>query len=207
MTSDNNILRFTSLTFFNEVEASTIEAIAARIIPGDAADPGAREAGALIYIDRSLSGFQRDLQSFYSRALQEFDRHCRENYGGPFTGLSEEEQDRVLSSLGPPEETESREYEVQDQKQNHSERASTLLVDFFTIVREQVVQGTYCDPAYGGNRDAVGWKMIGFPGAQWGYSAEQMRRGFDAEQIPVQTLRGLRQEHSQTTDDKVTEGR
>lgn len=201
MTTDNNVPELTSLTFFNEEEARTIDAIAARIIPGDAEDPGAREAGALIYIDRSLSGFQRGLQSFYSRALREFDRYCREHYSAPFTRLAEQEQDSVLSSLDPPEETESREYEVQDQK-DRSERVSTLLINFFTIVREQVVQGTFCDPAYGGNRDTIGWKMIGFPGAQWGYSAEQMQPGFEAEQIPVQTLRGLRQERTRTPDDK-----
>jgi gluconate 2-dehydrogenase gamma chain len=35
------------LIFFNEEEAQTVEAVAARIIPGDATDPGAREAGVV----------------------------------------------------------------------------------------------------------------------------------------------------------------
>lgn len=40
-----------STTFFTPAEAETVEAITARIVPGDAADPGAREAGVVHYID------------------------------------------------------------------------------------------------------------------------------------------------------------
>ena len=30
-------------------------------------------------------------------------------------------------------------------------------------------EGFFADPIYGGNRDMVGWKMIGFPGARYDY--------------------------------------
>jgi gluconate 2-dehydrogenase gamma chain len=59
-------------------------------------------------------------------------------------------------------------------------------------VREHTVEGFFCDPAYGGNRDAVGWRLVGFPGAQWGYTAEQMAPGFDGRTIPIMTLADLR---------------
>src|SRR5215218_7678209 len=42
--------------FFTIHEAATIDALTARIIPGDADDPGAHEAGVVFYIDRTLSG-------------------------------------------------------------------------------------------------------------------------------------------------------
>jgi gluconate 2-dehydrogenase gamma chain len=29
--------------------------------------------------------------------------------------------------------------------------------------------GFFADPLYGGNRDMVGWKMIGYPGARYNY--------------------------------------
>ena len=45
---------------------------------------------------------------------------------------------------------------------------------------------------YEGNRNGIGWKLIGFPGAQWEYSVDQLRPGFDATTIPVQTLTDLR---------------
>ena len=36
--------------------------------------------------------------------------------------------------------------------------------------------------------DAVGWKLIGFPGAQYGYSNEQMQYGADLTKLPIMTL-------------------
>ena len=42
--------------FFNIHEAQTVDAIVSRIMPGDADDPGAHEAGVVFYIDRGLSG-------------------------------------------------------------------------------------------------------------------------------------------------------
>ena len=36
---------------------------------------------------------------------------------------------------------------------------------FFTMFYENVMEGLFADPIYGGNKDKAGWKMIGFPGA------------------------------------------
>ncbi len=198
MSPDNNAPEFTSLTFFNEVEASTIEAIAARIFPGDPTDPGAREAGVVDYIDRSLAGFLKDLQTFYRRALQELDDYARERHGAAFSALTEKDQDSMLSALDSSIETESREYSAdssRDGSRGEDEEVSDLLTRFFSIVREHVLQGMFCDPVYGGNRDVVGWRLLGFPGAQWGYSAGQMKPRVDATEIPVLTLGDLRRRH------------
>ena len=56
------------------------------------------------------------------------------------------------------------------------------------MVWAHTIEGLLCDPAYGGNRDGVGWKLIGFPGAQYGYSAEEMRYGADLTTKPLMTL-------------------
>ncbi len=32
------------------------------------------------------------------------------------------------------------------------------------MLYENVMEGMFADPIYGGNKDKVGWKMIGFPG-------------------------------------------
>lgn len=45
-----------AIEFFTEPEAQLVDALTARIMPGDASDPGAREAGVVYYIDRMLSG-------------------------------------------------------------------------------------------------------------------------------------------------------
>jgi gluconate 2-dehydrogenase gamma chain len=75
--------------------------------------------------------------------------------------------------------------------QRHGDGERDDLGSFFAVVREHVVQGFFCDPAYGGNRDGAGWRAVGFPGARWGYSARQMGRDFDSTTIPVTTLADL----------------
>ena len=40
---------------------------------------------------------------------------------------------------------------------------------FFAHLWECTVEGFFSDPVYGGNRDMVGWRMIGFPGAYASY--------------------------------------
>jgi gluconate 2-dehydrogenase gamma chain len=176
-----------ALVFFSDHEARTVDAIAARIIPGDAADPGAFEAGATTYIDRALAGFLRDLQTFYRRALHRLDDHCLARHQRRFADLGEMEQDGVLRELEARGRggTELRDVTWDDE---------SLLWTFFEVVREHVLQGTFCDPAYGGNRELAGWRLLGFPGAQWGYSAEQMQPGVDARAIPLKTLAQLRAE-------------
>ncbi|WP_047151299.1 gluconate 2-dehydrogenase subunit 3 family protein [Aneurinibacillus tyrosinisolvens] len=182
--------------FFNKDEARTIEAMASRIIPGDPLSPGAREAGAVIYIDRALSGYYRHLQTFYRKCLLELRRYCEERYGGPFVELDEEHQDNVLSEIEGFIIKEASGPQSLSDKINEN---SSVLAQFFAVVREHTFEGTFCDPLYGGNRNAVGWKLIGFPGAQWGYTAEQMQLGFDATQIEVLTLEDLQIERNRST--------
>lgn len=179
-----------ALTFLSEEEAGTIDAIAARIIPGDADDPGAREAGATIYVDRALGGFLRDLQPFYRRALLGLDALTQERHGAAFADLDAEAQDAVLADLerggrGAAGDTEVREVGWDE---------GSLLPTFFEVVREHILQGTFGDPAYGGNRDLVGWRLLGFPGARWGYTLEEMDPGVDATGLPVKSLADLRHE-------------
>jgi gluconate 2-dehydrogenase gamma chain len=159
------------LQFFTDEEAAIIDAIAGRLIPGDADDPGAREARAVIYIDRAIAGYFAGLQVFYREGIVALDTLARA-HGDAFVSLSAEQQDDVLK--------------VAENAAN--EKGSERLAQFFAVVREHVIEGTFGDPAYGGNRDAIGWRMIGFPGAQWGYTPEQMRTGFDVRAIPIATL-------------------
>jgi gluconate 2-dehydrogenase gamma chain len=179
-----------ALSFFNDHEAQTVDAIAARIIPGDESDPGAREAGATTYIDRALGGFLRELQTFYRRALRRLDEHCRDLHGRCFADLTVDEQDQLLGRL----EAAGRGSEGESELRDVTWDDESLLWTFFEVVREHVMQGTFCDPVYGGNRNLVGWRLLGFPGTQWGYSEEQMQPGFDARLIPIRTLADLRAE-------------
>ncbi len=40
---------------------------------------------------------------------------------------------------------------------------------FFGMFLQNVLEGYFSDPIYGGNKDMAAWKMIGFPGAHYDY--------------------------------------
>src|SRR6266481_3102779 len=63
--------------FFTPEEAAEIEAITARIIPTDDS-PGAREAGVVYFIDRSLATFAVDDQKTYREGLPELQSRAKE---------------------------------------------------------------------------------------------------------------------------------
>ncbi len=95
----------------------------------------------------------------YRMALPQVDAHARARFGDGFTALSEEQQDLVLIDL---EEGEAPAFTDLDSR------------DFFVLIRQHTIEGMFSDPMYGGNRDMVGWELIGWPGAQRAYSAEEM---------------------------------
>jgi gluconate 2-dehydrogenase gamma chain len=73
--------------FFSIHEAATVDALAARLIPGDENDPGAHEAGVVFFIDRMLAGTNQgyDLKTYTQ---------------GPFP-VTEESQTPVEASSAP----------------------------------------------------------------------------------------------------------
>lgn len=218
-----------ALTFFSEMEAVTVDAMAARIIPSDDSGPGAREAEVVVYIDRALAGFYADLQTLYRRGVRELNRFCQDRHGAPFSELREADQDAVLASMDPFAESAAAQERTDPGSRLHNDSRSevgkvaegsssehgaqfaapdALLPRFFAVVRRHTLEGLFCDPVYGGNQGQIGWELVGFPGAQWSYSAEQMRPGFDARQIPARSLEDLRREYGRIkTDPKEHPGR
>lgn len=172
--------------FLTRGEWATVEALTARVLPGDADAPGAREARVVTFIDRALSEAHDDLRDTYRSGVAELDALCARTRGAGFGALGESVQDEVLHDLdrGPAE----------DAPPDHAELVRRLGT-FFAVVREHTLQGMFCDPEYGGNFEGAGWRLVGFPGAQWGYAPDQMRPGFDATLIPIRTLDDLRREH------------
>jgi hypothetical protein len=66
----------------------------------------------------------------------------------PFVKLSAGDQDTVLTDL----------------EKNVAPGFTPNSAAFFNLVRTHTIQGTFCDPYYGGNANFVGWDMIGYPG-------------------------------------------
>jgi len=123
--------------FFSPEQAAELEAIAAQIIPTDAT-PGAREAGVIHFIDRALATFDQDKRGLYLKGLGELQRRCAETFapGKLFSQLEPAQQIELLKSI---EKTE-----------------------FFEAVRTHTIIGFFANTEYGGNKDQVGWKLIGF---------------------------------------------
>jgi hypothetical protein len=95
-----------AVTFLNVHEATTLDAMVARIIPGSPEDPGAREAGVLRYIDRALEGPYRDLRPLYRQGLAALDDECLAKHGRGFAELDEPAQDQLLGRLAETEPVE-----------------------------------------------------------------------------------------------------
>lgn len=203
--------------FFTRAEAETVEAIAARLIPGDENDPGAREACVPAYIDHKLASFEsfatptyfkapfakpvpqatgpqpgarttilveaKELprygfqgsstpQDSYRKGLATLDRVSRKKYGARFADLPGPTQTKLLADM-------------EDGKVAGFKKSKA----FFQMVLEDVYEGMFSDPLYGGNRDLAGWKLIGYPGAQRAYTEYELMHG--PQHKRVQGLRDM----------------
>ncbi|HVY35451.1 MAG TPA: gluconate 2-dehydrogenase subunit 3 family protein [Caulobacteraceae bacterium] len=138
-----------ALEALTAIEADVLEAFCARLIPSDAAGPGAKEARAAHYIDRALAGALASSREPYRSGLGALNARAQAAHGAPFAQLSPDLQDALLT------ETEAKDGA------------------FFALVRGHTLQGMFGDPYYGGNADFIGWDMIGYPGLRLMASAEQ----------------------------------
>lgn len=124
-------------SFLSQAELADVDAIAAQIIPTDST-PGAREAGVALFIDRALATFFGRLAPDFRSQLAGFRLRCQAQYPEvpSFAALTHEQQMEFLTSV---------------------ERTP-----FFERVRLLTIVGMFAMPKYGGNRDGVGWKLLGF---------------------------------------------
>ena len=142
-------------TFFNAQDAATIAAFTERLMPGAPGKPGARDAAVITYIDLAVSGAYAELQEFYRRGLAQLDAYCRTTYKDTFVRLDAGRQDAVLTAL------------EQGKAAGFSWPTAQA---FFEMLRTHTIEGMFADPAYGGNKDFNGWRLVGFPGGQAVYT-------------------------------------
>ena len=140
-------------------EGHTLEAVVARLIPTDEGGPGATEAKAAYYIDRALGGALASSRETYAAGLAATDGYARATGGAAFARLAPADQDRILGEM---EEGVATGFEPDSRS-------------FFNLVRTHTIQGTFCDPHYGGNADFVGWDLIGYPGLRLVVTEEDQR--------------------------------
>jgi gluconate 2-dehydrogenase gamma chain len=142
------------LRFFTEGEALIVAAAAARIFPSDDSGPGAKEAGVVIYIDRQLAGPYGHDRYRYTQAP--FDENAPREFGYQGKATPIETYREGLKGLKGFDRLSSQE---QDKKLQQIENTH-----FFALLRQNTLEGMFCDPVHGGNVDMVGWQLVGFPG-------------------------------------------
>lgn len=164
-------------TFFTPEEVAFVEAAVDHLIPSDEFGPGAREAGVIVFIDRQLSGafgaaakwymqgpwgestpeqgYQIPLtpQKLYRLCVEATNEHCQSQFGERFDLVSPEQRLAVLEGMDD----------------GSLSIPGVPIGDFFSMLLQNTIEGFFADPIHGGNRDKVGWRLVGFPGVGASY--------------------------------------
>jgi gluconate 2-dehydrogenase gamma chain len=124
-------------TLLGPADVADVEALTSQIVPSDAT-PGAREAAVTFFIDRALGSFFAHWRPSFLQGLAQFQAAVRAAYpqSASFAALS---GDRQIAFLHTVDTT-----------------------PFFDQARTLTLCGMFTSPAYGGNRDQVGWQLLGF---------------------------------------------
>lgn len=166
-------------------EAAFLSAAYDTIIPADALSPSGTDCGLVTYIDGQLAGswgnggrmyrngpffpakpehgYQLPLtpREYFASGIRAANAWCMKTYGRSFDRLSSAERTTALTAM----ESGAARFENLDAK------------PFFEAVLQSAMEGFFADPIYGGNRNKVSWKMVGYPGlpATWASRAEALR--------------------------------
>jgi gluconate 2-dehydrogenase gamma chain len=182
-------------TYFTPDEAAFIEAVVDHMIPADALTPKGTDLGVNVYIDRALAsgwgkgerlyrqgpwkqgsgnqGYQLPLTpaEVYRAAIPAANAQCVKLHGKPFEKLAAEQREAFLLALqagkvtlegGPPAGT------------------------FFDMLYQNVMEGMFSDPVYGGNKDKAGWKLVGFGGVVAVHQQNVVK--YLGKKFPIQAL-------------------
>jgi gluconate 2-dehydrogenase gamma chain len=165
--------------YFTPEEWTFVNAACDTLIPKDDVGPGAVELGVPQYIDRQMQtpygdatrwymqgpflpaeaefGYQSKLtpKEQYRLCIRAINAYCREHFSGKtFAELTPAQRTDMFKAI------ESGKLTVEGVK---------LKTFFNSFLLNNVYEGYFCDPSYGGNKDMAAWKMIGYPGVRADY--------------------------------------
>jgi len=159
--------------FFSAEEATFVEALVDTLCPADALTPSGTDCGIAAFFDRQLAGsygngarlymdgpwqqgkpqqgyqLPLDPAGWFRAGLDAAQEACQARHGKSFDELSSHDRDAFLQELAAGR-TDNDRFAL-------SEWFNGLIYTLFT-------QACFADPIYGGNRDKVFWRMIGYPG-------------------------------------------
>jgi gluconate 2-dehydrogenase gamma chain len=158
---------------FSQDEAAFVEAMVNIMCPADDLTPNGVDCGLPIYIDRQLAGdfgrgwkryargpwqqgkpqhgYQLPMtpEQYFKRGIESVNAACVARHGKPFDQLTAADASSFLNDLGSGKVTDPH---------------LPLGAWFNELVYPLFTQACFADPIYGGNRDKVFWKMVGYPG-------------------------------------------
>lgn len=179
--------------FLTAAEKTTVGAVFNRLIPADDLCVGAVDAGCVDFLDRQLASNwglaatryregpfkpgtpeQGDQSPFtprerYRMGLKALNERATKDEGKAFADLAADRQDAFLKDMDAGK---------------HGKEPKA----FFEMMLQNVREGFFADPMYGGNKGMVGWKLVGFPGARYDYRQEIDRPGEDLGLEPVSLM-------------------
>jgi gluconate 2-dehydrogenase gamma chain len=171
----------------NPAQLECLAALVDCLIPRDSLGPSATESGVVDFISRQLSGEYgagrrthladreppligiEDIDAvsprvLYQEGITALNALAQSTAGLEFKKLSDAGRHQLLLA-------------IERHAVNHPWIAS-----FLDQVLINTMEGYFSDPRHGGNRNAAGWKMVGFPGCGHDY------RDFVGKNLPVSRL-------------------
>ena len=153
-------------------EHAFVVAAADTFIPADDLSPSGSECGVATFVDRQLAsawgggakmyrngpfrkaapeyGYQLPMtpREFFAAGIAAANAWSRKTYGKEFDRLTPQQREEAMKTL----------------EQGKAEFPDFNSRQFFEALLHITMEGFFADPIYGGNRNKVSWKMVGFPG-------------------------------------------
>jgi gluconate 2-dehydrogenase gamma chain len=160
------------LLILNETEHAFIVAAVDTLIPADELSPSGSDCGCAVYIDRQLAsawgggaktyragpyfkgkpeqGYQLALTpaEYFAAGIAAANAWSRKTYGRDFDRLDADKRVEAFKTM----------------EEGKAEFANFNAKAFFSRLLSLTMEGFFADPIYGGNRNKVSWRMLGFPG-------------------------------------------
>jgi gluconate 2-dehydrogenase gamma chain len=164
----------------NAAEYAFVEAAVDTLIPADDLTPSGSACGVAVFIDRQLAGafgsgarlyrqgpfrkgkpehgYQLPLtpREFFRVGIAATNAWTVWAHAKPFDALDEAARALVLTAL----------------EDGTADIEAVSGREFFEALLALAMEGLFADPMYGGNRDKIGWALVGYPGLPATYAVE-----------------------------------
>ena len=170
------------LLILTATEAAFLSAAYDTFIPADRLSPSGTDCGLVTFMDRQLAGawgsgaklyrsgpfiqgtpqqgYQLPLtpREFFAEGIRAANDWSRKTYGKEFDRLSPADRDAALKLI----------------EEGKTDLGSISSRQFLNMLLQSAMEGFFADPIYGGNRNKVSWRMVGYPGLPAAYSKKAL---------------------------------